>query len=313
MAAKGLHCRVSEDEAGQRFDRWVRRHFPELPYGAVMKLVRTGQFRLDGRRVRPETRIAAGQVVRIPPQLAHKSTAEGAQPRLSAAERRFVQGLVCYADEDILILDKPAGLAVQGGTKTRRHLDALLAGLAQGDERPRLVHRLDRDTAGVLVVARNRRAARALMEAFRTGAVAKTYWAIVLGKPRHEGVIDIPLGKMGPRGEERMAPDAPDARPAVTHFRVLERASDRAAWLELHPRTGRTHQLRAHCALMGYPIMGDVKYGGAAARLHEAPAGLMLQAMAIAFPHPRTGRPFRFALERPAPHMAAALRWWGFC
>jgi len=306
------HRRVGEDEAGWRFDRWVRAHLPGLPYGQMMKLLRTGQFRLDGRRVEPGTRVAAGQTVRIPPPALPFLEDGTKRPRpLSARDHRFVQSLVRYADENVLILDKPAGLAVQGGSKTHRHLDALLDALAEGGERPKLVHRLDRDTAGVLVLARNRRAARALMEAFRTGAVEKTYWAIVLGKPRNEGVIDIPLGKTGPRGAERMGPDAPNARPAVTHFRVLERASDRAAWLELRPKTGRTHQLRAHCALSGFPIMGDVRYGGADAALREAPEGLMLQAVAIAFPHPRTGRPFRFALERPAPHIEAALRWWG--
>ncbi len=312
MSAMVEHRRVAEDEAGWRFDRWVRAHLPGLPYARMMKLLRTGQFRLDGRRVEPGTRIAAGQTVRIPPP-ALPFLADGTKrPRpLSERDLRFVRGLVRYADEDVLILDKPAGLAVQGGSKTHRHLDALLDALAEGGERPKLVHRLDRDTAGVLVLARNRRAARALMEAFRTGAVEKTYWAIVLGKPRNEGVIDIPLGKTGPRGEERMSPDAPDARRAVTYFRVLERASDRAAWLELEPKTGRTHQLRAHCALSGFPIMGDVKYGGVDATLREAPEGLMLQAVAIAFPHPGTGRPFRFALERPAPHFEAALRWWG--
>ncbi len=303
---------VREEEAGQRFDRWVRRHFPDLPYGAVMKLVRTGQFRLDGRRVTPDTRIAAGQMVRIPPQLALERAGRRPERHLSEADRRFVRGLVRHADDDILILEKPAGLAVQGGPKTRRHLDGLLAALAEGGERPRLVHRLDRDTAGVLVLARHLVAARALMEAFRHQRVEKIYWAVVLGRPpRAEGVIDIPLGKAGPRGEARMTPDAPEVRRAVTGYRVLARAADRAAWLELRPHTGRTHQLRAHCALLGCPVMGDAKYGDPTTWPAGAPRGLMLQAMAIAFPHPRTGRIFRFALPRPAPHLEAALRFWG--
>ncbi|GBD40995.1 Ribosomal large subunit pseudouridine synthase C [bacterium HR39] len=291
----------------------MREHLPGLPYGQMMKLLRTGQFRLDGRRVEPGTRITAGQVVRIPPPaLPFLKTPGAERPRpLPERDRHFVRSLVRFADGDILVIDKPAGLAVQGGPKTHRHLDGLLDALAEGGERPRLVHRLDRDTAGVMVLARNRRAAQALMEAFRSGVVEKTYWAIVLGKPRNEGIVDLPLGKTGPRGEERMSPEAPDARRAITRFRVIERASDRAAWLELEPKTGRTHQLRAHCAYAGFPIMGDVKYGGTDARLHGAPEGLMLQAMAIAFPHPRTGRTFRFALEHPAPHLAAALRWWG--
>lgn len=313
MSAMVEHRHVSEEEAGWRFDRWVRAHLPGLPYGQMMKLLRTGQFRLDGRRVEPGTRIAAGQVVRIPPPaLPFLEDGGERRPRvLSERERRFARSLVRHADGDILVIDKPAGLAVQGGPKTHRHLDALLDALAEGGDRPRLVHRLDRDTAGVMVLARNRRAAQALAEAFRTGAVEKTYWAVVLGRPRNEGIIDLPLGKTGPRGEERMSPEAPDARRAITRFRVLERASDRAAWLELEPKTGRTHQLRAHCAHAGFPIMGDVKYGGTDARLHGAPEGLMLQAVAIAFPHPRTGRTFRFALDRPAPHFAEALRWWG--
>ncbi len=305
------HREVLPEEDGLRLDRWLRSRFPRLSFGRLQKLLRTGQIRVDGRRATPGTRLAPGQRVRIPPPLLAEEEGRRRMPP-SGRDVRFLRRRIVYADEDVIVLDKPAGLAVQGGPKTPRHLDAMLDALAEGGERPRLVHRLDRDTAGLLLLARNRRAARELMHAFRRHRVRKLYWAVVLGAPRGlEGSIDLPLGKAGPRGEERMTPEAPGARKAVTRYRVLARAGKVGAWLALEPLTGRTHQLRAHCAAMGWPILGDVKYGGERAKPPQAPGGLMLQAVEIEFPHPRTGRAVRVRAQ-PAAHLRAGLAWLGF-
>lgn len=303
------HLRIAENEAGWRFDRWARAHFPELPRSRLMKLLRTGQFRLDGRRIEAGTRIEAGQTVRVPP-LGQTSPAETRpRPHLSERDARFIRSLVLHEDQDIIVLDKPAGLAVQGGTGTYRHVDGMLDALATDGERPRLVHRLDRDTAGLLVLARNARAARELMHAFQQHRVRKLYWAILLGRPeRSEGVIDLPLGKAGPKGQERMTPTAPDARKARTGFRVIARAGKLAAWVGLVPYTGRTHQLRAHCAAIGCPIMGDFKYGPQV-QPQGAPQGLMLQAIELALPHPAGG--VLSVRGEPAKHLREGLAFFG--
>lgn len=303
------HLAIAESEHGWRFDRWARAHFPELPRGRLMKLLRTGQFRLDGRRVDAGTRVSAGQTVRVPPLPGADRPQRPGRPPVAERDARFVRSLVLHADEELIVLDKPAGLAVQGGTGTRRHLDGMLDALAEGGERPRLVHRLDRDTAGLLVLARTARAARELMHAFQQHRVRKLYWAVVLGRPeRRQGVIDLPLGKAGPRGFERMTPDAPGARKARTGFRLIARAGRLAAWVGLVPYTGRTHQLRAHCAAIGCPIMGDPKYG-AAAPPEGAPAGLMLQAIELELPHPQGG--VLSIRGRPAAHLREGLAFFG--
>lgn len=296
---------VTAAEADLRFDRWCRRHFPGLGHVQLQKLLRTGQFRLDGRRVTASTRVQPGQVVRVPPV-----EAAAPEPRRgpSEADARFIRGLVIHDDDEIVVLNKPAGLAVQGGSKTTRHIDGMLDALARGGERPRLVHRLDRDTSGVLVLARTAAVARELMHAFQQHAVRKLYWAIVQGNPdRNAGIIDLRLGKAGPDGRQRMTPEALDARRAQTDFRVIARAGKVAAWVGLVPLTGRTHQLRAHMQAIGTPIVGDRKYGQEAPG--GAPEGLMLHAREIAIPRGR-GRPLRVNAEPPA-HFIAGLKWLG--
>lgn len=307
---------VKSDEADLRLDRWFRRRFPGVPHGRLEKLLRTGQVRVDGKRAKAGLRLSVGQVVRIPPGLeVAREALPAARPAVSDRDARFVRGLVLYKDDDVIALNKPPGLAVQGGTDTPRHLDAMLDGLRFGaDERPRLVHRLDRDTSGVLLLGRNAAAAAKLAEAFRHKSARKIYWAMVVGAPRPaQGKIDLALAKTaGPMGE-RVAEDEDDGKRAVTLYSVVEQAGKRLAWLALMPLTGRTHQLRVHCAsALGTPIVGDRKYGGDKAIVSGqtiAPL-LHLHARRIALPHPSRGL---LSVEAPLPpHMLATWQLFGF-
>lgn len=311
------HLEVRPEEEGWRFDRWAKARFPGLGFGQLQKLVRTGQFRVDGKRVDTSARLAPGQVVRVPP-MDETATAESAKPVRrgpTAEDAAFVRSLVIYEDEAVIAFNKPAGLAVQGGSGTSRHIDGMLDALAKRGERPRLVHRLDRDTSGLLVVARTAKAARELAFAFQQHKVRKLYWAILLkGPERNHGLIDVPLAKAGPQGQEKMRvavdeDEAADARNARTRFMVVARAGKVAAWTALMPLTGRTHQLRTHCAAIGAPILGDGKYGGKAAHPTGAPKGLMLHARELDLPHPTQGR-LRLTAE-PPPSFNAALGWLG--
>ena len=276
--SKGLL--VSPDEDGLRLDRWLKQHYPDLPFGLAQKLLRTGQIRIDGHRAKSNTRITAGQEIRMPPSLRGEDGNPPApsrpkvkakpQPKASSGEIKDIQARVLYRDKDILVIDKPAGLAVQGGSGIARHLDAMLDGLQfDAAERPRLTHRLDKDTSGVLVLARTRKAAQWVTEGFRRKTIKKLYWAAVAGMPEIPmGRIRLDLGKRrGAGGQEKMDADAEDAKRAETLYRVVDRAGKKASWLAMEPVTGRTHQLRAHAQAMGTPILGDGKYGGAAAFL----------------------------------------------
>jgi 23S rRNA pseudouridine955/2504/2580 synthase len=303
---------VASEEAELRLDRWFRRHFPGLSHGRLQKLLRTGQVRIDGRRADAGARLRAGQRIRIPPLAV---VAEGAAPRRAPAvieqgDADWLRSRILHEDDALLVLDKPAGLAVQGGTGTRRHLDGMLAALAAEGERPRLVHRLDRDTSGLLVVARSARAAASLTEAFRQHRVGKLYWALVVGRPAPlGGLIDRPLIKQ-PGGRGERVETSEDGLAAQTRYRTVARAGRVASWLALQPLTGRTHQLRAHCALLGTPILGDRKYGGAAAMPAGAPKGLMLHAREIRLPHPEGGV---LALTAPlGAGVQAGFDWLGF-
>jgi 23S rRNA pseudouridine955/2504/2580 synthase len=310
---------VAAEEAGIRLDRWFRRHFPTLPHGLLQKLLRLGQIRVDGSRAKAGARLEPGQRVRIPPLVAPKP-ARPEPLRLDAKAMAELQSRVLYRDDDVLVINKPAGLAVQGGSQLTRHLDAMLDAFRFGAERPRLVHRLDKDTSGVLVLARSAFAAARLTKAFRgptcRGGVRKLYWALVAGVPEAaEGRIEVPLGKgLGPGGERMMVDQAKGKR-AVTLYRVVERAGRRAAWLSLQPLTGRTHQLRVHCLNLGTPIVGDGKYGGKAAYLGGAVSPkLHLHARAIEVPKPTAGsegQVLRVAAPLPE-HMAASWRLFGF-
>lgn len=287
--------------------------------------MRTGQLRVDGKRVKAGFRLRPGQEVRLPPALSEDSADVPADQRrpsrpvvqLSSEEIDALQDAVLYRDDAIIALDKPAGLAVQGGSGQVRHLDAMLDVLRFGAaERPRLVHRLDKDTSGVLLLARTAPAARALGAAFKSKAVRKLYWAIVAGKPKPEnGRIDVPLRKIpGPDGE-RMAADLEAGQPAVTDFSVLAAGRNAKApcWLALAPETGRTHQLRVHCALIGHPIVGDGKYGGEAAFPARLGDGLRLHlhARELSLLHPIEETTLRVTAPLPAP-LAATWEQLGF-
>lgn len=307
---------VSADDGTARIDRWLRRRYPQLTQGQIEKLIRTGQVRVDGARVKSSDRVAPGQLVRIPPL---PDAAPRREPgTLSPKDEAFVRSLVLHRDDDVIVLNKPAGLAVQGGTKTARHLDALLDGLKfDAEKRPKLVHRLDRDTSGCLVLARHPRAAAALGEAFRDRDTLKVYWAIVVGSPRPK------VGEI--RGWMRKAPGARDADRemmqravqtdegavhAITQYAVLSEAAQRAAWVALRPVTGRTHQLRFHMAEIGHAIAGDPKYKCDRPTPNGLEGALQLHARALKIPHPSGGE-LKAVAPLPA-HMRAAFDLLGF-
>ena len=265
---------VGEDDDGIRLDRWFKRHLPDVSFNLVSRWARTGQLRVDGKRATPGDRLETGQTLRVPPAEAAPAEGPGARPKrivqpLTEDEAAFVQEMVLAKGRDWFMLNKPPGLATQGGTKTVQHLDRLLDGLAdEAGQRPKLVHRLDKDTSGVLLVARSARAAGHFSKAFSGRTARKVYWALITGVPSaEEGLIDAPLAKQPGTGGEKMHVDQENGLPARTRYRLIDRAGNRAAWVELQPLTGRTHQLRAHMAAIGHPIVGDAKYGGADAFL----------------------------------------------
>jgi 23S rRNA pseudouridine955/2504/2580 synthase len=303
---------VDAGEDGVRLDRWFKRRWPHLTHVQLQKLIRSGQVRVDGGRAKADTRLTAGSQVRVPPlpEAAPKSDRGGLDPRDAA----YARSLVIYEDEEVLALNKPAGLAVQGGTKTTRHVDRLLSAWGEGLDRPRLVHRLDRDTSGVLVLGKTPGAAAKLAGAFAKRRTLKIYWALVAGNPRPgEGVLELPLAKKGVGDREMMVPAEPKdprAEAAETEFLTLARAGPRAAWMALWPHTGRTHQLRAHMLAMGHPILGDPKYADDASRALSEGLKLQLHARRLVLPHPSRGT---LMLEAPiSPELKAGFERFGF-
>ena len=305
---------VDDDDDGIRLDRWFKRHLPEVSFNIVSRWSRTGQLRLGGKRAMPGDRVEAGQEIRVPPLDPPPTRARPQRKRdpLTAEEEQFVRDMVIYEDPVAFVLNKPPGLATQGGTKTHHHLDRLLDGLAGEAGRPKLVHRLDKDTSGALLVARSARSAGHFAKAFSGRTARKVYWAIVAGVPdAGEGVIDAPLAKQPGTGGEKMHVQFEHGLPAKTKWRVIDRAGNRAAWVELQPLTGRTHQLRAHMASIGYPIVGDAKYGGSEAFLTGGISRkLHLHARRIRIDSPDGGK-IDVSAELP-PHFAESLATLGF-
>lgn len=305
---------VAEDEDGIRLDRWFRRRWPHLSNIQVQKMARSGQIRVDGARIKPEGRLTAGAAVRVPPIPDDTSRQAGDVHTLSAKDIAFAKSLVLYEDDMVIAINKPHGLAVQGGTKTSRHVDRLLGAWGEGMDRPRLVHRLDRDTSGVLLLGKGPEAAKRLAGAFARRQAKKTYWAIVIGNPKPAaGQIDMPLKKTGINDFEMMRPadrKDPRAEPAETAFATISRAAHRASWMALRPFTGRTHQLRAHMSGMGHPILGDHKYGDEKSKELSAGLKLQLHAHSIELDHPRGGV---LKVTAPlSPEMKAGFAHFGF-
>ena len=310
---------VTQDEADIRLDRWCRRHHPGLQQSLIQKWCRTGQIRVDGTRADTATRLTPGQSIKLP--ALDTPTEPKPPPRIDPHDAKDLRQAVIYQDDHIIALNKPYGLPVQGGPGITRHLDAMLDALRQNaDHRPRLVHRLDRDTTGVLLLARTPGTAAKLAALFRGRDIEKTYWAVVAGRPVPvEGRIDLPLKRVGGARGERTAPadrDDPEAARAITDYQTLDHAARKLAWLELKPHTGRTHQLRVHCVAIRAPILGDEKYEkpdqnmAFAALVEGLSSDLHLHARRLVLPHPAGGS-LTVEADLP-PHMRATFKTLGF-
>jgi 23S rRNA pseudouridine955/2504/2580 synthase len=294
-AGKVQTVSVAADESGMRVDRFFEARFPGLSFSHIQRIIRKGEVRVNGKRTQPKARLEAGQAVRIPP-LKVEAPAPRDDAPAAQKDRAFLKSIILFEDADVMVLNKPMGLAVQGGSGTTRHIDGILGALRGPDgQRPRLVHRLDKDTAGCLLVAKTRFAAAALAKTFRSRSARKIYWALVAGVPKPaQGRISTYLAKQEVEEDSYMRiakHGEKDAVHAVTYYALVEPAAHKFAWISLKPVTGRTHQLRAHMAHVGNPIVGDPKYfnienwefpGGVQNKLH-------LLARRIAVPHPRGG------------------------
>lgn len=330
---------VTEDENGLRLDRWFKRNYPTLALSHLNKIVRKGEVRVDGKRVETATRLEAGATVRVPPL---DLAAAPAKPAIktSPGDALALRDMTLFEDKHVLVLNKPYGLAVQGGSGTTRHIDGMLASLADTDgNRPVLVHRLDRDTSGVLLVAKSRRIAAELGEAFRSRQAKKIYWAVVEGVPKPaQGRISLFLAKGAGMGDDRGRGKRPssgrdiermriaahgdeDAQHSITYYAIVDKVSPRCAWLSMKPLTGRTHQLRAHAEAIGTPIFGDPKYGRRpeddvrrrdphVAMPDSLDRKLHLLARRLVIPHPRGGT---IDVTAPLPpHMRNTFDTFGF-
>jgi 23S rRNA pseudouridine955/2504/2580 synthase len=327
---------IGEDEAGMRLDRWLHRRFPEVANSHLMRIVRKGEVRVSGRRADVSTRLASGESVRVPP-LRIAAPDSPAVTQADASDREAIRAMTLFEDRDVLVLNKPYGLAVQGGSGTTRHIDGMLQALADGQgNRPVLVHRLDRDTSGVLLIAKSRKMAAELGEIFRSRRARKIYWALVEGVPKPaQGRVSMFLAKgegmdaraakrEGRADLERMRVanhGDPDAQHSLTLYAVVDKVAPRLAWLSMRPVTGRTHQLRAHCEAIGHPIVGDPKYNRRSPNdparsdpLRALPPGLEpklhLLARRLVLPHPRGGI---IDVTAPLPeHMKKSFSMFGF-
>ncbi len=303
------HIKVSQDDDGQRLDRWLKRVAPEMSFVLAQKLIRTGQIRIDGKRVKPDLRLTAGQEVRLPPMDDRPEKTD--EYRLTETDAAIIRKAVIYDDGDILAINKPPGIASQGGMNISRHIDGMMEALVTRDGvKPRLVHRLDKDTSGVLLLARSAEIARRLGKMFQGRDMRKIYWAITVPAPEeYSGEIKAPLikGTVGPE-KDKMIVDMKEGQRAYTMFEVMETAGKTAAFVAFMPKTGRTHQIRVHAAYIGCPLLGDEKYGSKKAAI-EGPGitnRLHLHARSLSFRHPVTGK----AIKLTAPLSEDLSRSW---
>ena len=297
---------VDEKDEDIRLDRWFKRHYPDLKHGMLERLLKSKNIRLNKLKTTAATHVHKGDEIRIPPlDIPPKNNTP---VRLSKKDVQMMQNAVLYKDSQMIVINKPAGLAVQGGSKTSRHVDGLLDALRfEGNEKPHLVHRLDKETSGILVLARTANAAAKLTAAFKGRTVHKVYWAVVLGKPSPAaGKIDAPLSK----GQEKVFVDFEKGEKALSLYEVVDSAGKTASWLALSPLTGRTHQLRVHLSqVLKTPILGDEKYGKKV--LLDFPKGLHLHARAIEIKSPATGKIIRVTADLP-PHVQETFHRLGF-
>ncbi len=303
---------VGADDDDIRLDRWFKRHLPQVSFAMVSRWARTGQLRVDGKRADPADRLSAGQILRVPPGTAPERGPAQRQP-LSEEQIEAAEAMVITQDRAAIVLNKPPGLATQGGTGTKEHVDGLLDAFAANGPRPRLVHRLDKDTSGVLLIARTPGSAAYFSKRFSGRSARKIYWALIAGVPSIEdGLIELPLSKQpGSGGEKMMVDESGEGQAARTRYRVLDRAGNHTAWVELQPLTGRTHQLRVHMAAIGHPIVGDGKYGGPEAFLTGSISRKMhLHARRLIIDHP-DGTPLDVVAALPT-HFAASMAQLGF-
>ena len=283
---------VDEKDDNIRVDRWFARHYPELKNGQLQRLIRGKNIRVNGAKTSADTRLHTGDILRVPPM--DVSEKSNLPRRLSKADIEFMQSLVIHKDDDVIVLNKPSGIAVQGGSGQARHIDGMLDALRfEKEEKPRLVHRLDKDTSGILLLGRSANAAAKLAEAFASREAKKVYWALVYGKPKLlSGKIDAPLAKMsGEKGGEQMRVDFENGQKAQTLYHVIDSLAKKVSWLEMMPLSGRTHQLRVHCLTLNTPIVGDGKYMDKTRENMglQDENKLHLHARAIKIPHPRKG------------------------
>ena len=325
---------VKDDDTDQRLDRWFKKMFPQISQGHLEKLCRKGEIRVDGGRVKAATRLTAGQSVRVPPLPDNEAPPAPARTRVSDADAKMIRSCVIYKDDHVIALNKPPGLPTQGGSKQLRHVDGMAEALMFDlDEKPRLVHRLDKDTSGVLLLARTRVAAKSLTAAMRHHETRKIYWALVAGVPTpYLGEIKYGLVKAPGRGSQgegekmiaihpREIDATPGAKRAHTLYATLYRVAGRAAWVAMEPLTGRTHQLRAHMAEIGHPIIGDGKYGGSGQENQGDGWGaqlggiiskkLHLHARMMRFEHPETRKVITVTAALP-DHMAQSWETFGW-
>lgn len=295
---------IQPDDDGQRLDRFLKKAFPFITFGQTQKLIRTGQIRINGGRVKQDTRLSEGDELRLPPSLQDGD----AKPKIQfdQRDRDAIGDMVLFEDLDILILNKPVGLAVQGGSKTKIHIDGMLNSYMKKGIKPRLCHRLDRETSGVLILGKTAEATRALTKQFQTHQVQKTYWALTNPTPiETNGTINAPIGKADvyKDGGEMMVLDEENGKDAITDFEVIDRAGKECAFVAFYPKTGRTHQIRVHAKIIGAPLLGDRKYNDNPFPFdnEDVHQGLHLHAREIAFKHPTTKEDL--AIQAPLPNI----------